>query len=191
MNTGRYDTTAAWLHWISMVMLVALFAIAFYMGSLDRTVEREAFRQLVALHKSLGITLFFLILLRLGWRLGHKAPAWPDDFPGWQRITANAVHHLLYLLLLLQPLSGYLSSSFSGYKTRLWGVPLPHWGHKDEMLNKLFSDIHGVIGLILLVLVCVHVAAALYHNYAPSQLPLKGRMPPFKKPGQPGTTDEQ
>ena len=179
MDKQQYDNTAAWLHWLTVLMLVALFSIAFYMGSIDRLVEREAFSQLVGLHKSLGITLFFLVLARLAWRLSHKAPPWPESMPKWQKMTAEGVHHILYLLLLLQPLSGYLSSSFSGYKTKLWGVPLPHWGHKNEMLNELFSNAHGVIGLVLLVLVGVHIAAALAHQFMPAYRVAKGRMPPF------------
>ncbi len=162
-------------------MLVALFGVAFYMESLDRMVEKQAFGQLVSLHKSLGITLFFLILVRLGWRFKHKAPAWPDNSPRWQRRLANSIHHLLYLLLLLQPLIGYLSSSFSGYKTQLWGVTLPHWGHKDEMLNKLLSEVHEIVAWTLLAFICVHIAAALMHQFIPAQRALKGRMPPFTR----------
>lgn len=179
MEKQRYDNTAAWLHWLTVAMLVALFGIAFYMESLDRTVEKQAFGQLVSLHKSLGMTLFFLILARLGWRFTHKAPAWPDGFPKWQRRLANSIHHFLYLLLLLQPLSGYLSSSFSGYKTKLWGIALPQWGAKDEMLNMLFSNVHEIIAWILLTLISVHIAAALMHQHVSSQRAAKGRMPPF------------
>ena len=181
MDKRQYDTTAAWLHWLTVLMLVALFSVAFGMEAIDdRVAEREAFGQLVTLHKSLGITLFFLILARLAWRFTHKAPPWPDGMPRWQKITAGAVHHTLYLLLLLQPLSGYLSSSFSGYKTSLWGVPLPHWGHKNEMLNEFFSEAHEIIAFTLLTLVCVHIVAALSHQLLPAYQAAKGRMPPFR-----------
>ena len=179
MNSSRYNTISAGLHWLTVVLVMALFSIAFYMEQLPRE-PGGLFSVLVGLHKSLGITVFLVMLLRLGWRWTHPAPAWHEQAPKWQCRIATGVHALLYLLLLLQPLSGYLSSSFSGYKTKVWGIALPHWGEKNEMLNELFSGVHEVIAWTLLTLITVHISAAIIHNLLVMRDPLRGRMPPFK-----------
>ncbi len=66
----------------------------------------------------------------------------------WERSLASVTHALLYVLIFLQPLSGYLSSSFSGYTTSFFGLPLPHWGWKDPVLNDLFSELHEANALL-------------------------------------------
>ena len=83
--------------------------------------------------------------------------------PFWQRSLAHVVHLAFYALLVLQPLSGYLSSSFSGYTTRLFGVPLPHWGWRDAPLNEFFTEIHVMCSIALVVLIAVHLLGALTH----------------------------
>ena len=80
---------------------------------------------------------------------------------------ARGNHELLYALIFLQPVSGYLSSSFSGYRTSFFGFPLPHWGWKEPFLNELFSDIHEASAITLAVLVGVHVLAAVAHAVRP------------------------
>ena len=159
----RYTNTAIALHWIMALLLVALFVIGFYMVDLpEKSKERAYF---FALHKSIGLTMALLALMRLMWRFTHKPPHLPDLLQTFERRLATATHHLLYLAMFVQPISGYLSSSFSGYKTKLWGVPLPHWGWKSPTLNELFTEIHGISAVILLTLVAVHIVAAIRHIY--------------------------
>ena len=176
----RYGHLAATLHWLTVVVLIAIFSIAFYMDTLERA-PGSSFGYFVTLHKNLGITLFLLMFLRLGWRLVRPAPRWPANVPTWQRRLADGIHHLLYLLLFLQPIIGYLSSSFSGYKTSYWGIPLPQWAAKHEELNEFLTDMHEVIAFVLLIAIVIHVAGALAHAFIPRLQSGSGRMPPFPK----------
>lgn len=156
----RYSLVAITLHWLIAALIFTLFGLGWYMGSLPEGPDRSWY---IALHKSIGLTVFGLVLLRLAWRLLHPPPPLPSTLSPWERNAARANHYLLYALMFVQPVSGYLSSSFSGYKTRYFGIPLPHWGWKDEALNNFFNTIHVVDSYLLFTLVTLHVLAALRH----------------------------
>lgn len=159
----RYANTAIVLHWVMAVLIATLFIIGWYMVDLPKGPERG---QTFALHKSIGLTVFALLLLRLVWRALVPPPPLPPEVPAWQRRAAGIAHVALYLLMVLQPLTGYLSSSFAGYGTRWFDlVQLPEWGWKDPPLNELFSRVHEACSLVLLCVVAVHMAGALRHAF--------------------------
>lgn len=156
-----YDITSIILHWLTVLLVCALFGLGWYMVDLPKgSPERSYF---FALHKSTGLTTAAVMFARIGWRLRHPAPPLPASVVPWQRRLAGATHLLLYFFLVLQPLSGYLSASFSGYATRFWGIPLPQWGWQNSMINELFTDIHVASSIALLCLIILHVCGALAH----------------------------
>lgn len=159
-QASKYSTIAIAIHWLMAGVVFALIAIGWFMVDLPPGPDRSHY---FALHKSLGLTAFLLLLLRVGWRWGHRPPELPGTIPLWQRGLAHVVHLAFYALLIMQPLSGYLSSSFSGYKTRLFGMPLPHWGWRDAPLNEFFTEIHVMCSIALVVLIAVHLLGALTH----------------------------
>ena len=116
-----------------------------------------------ALHKSIGLTLALLAIFRLSWKLISKSPELPGYVAAGQKKLANATHHLLYVLMFIQPVSGYISSSFSGYKTEFWGIPLPQWGWKAPVLNELFTEIHEISAFCLISLLVLHISGVVYH----------------------------
>ena len=132
----QYTFTAIIIHWVIAVLVFAMFAIGWYMVDLPRGPERSSS---FALHKSIGLTIFLLAIVRIIWRFFHRPPPYAR-VPNWQITVARIAHLLFYVLLVVQPTSGYLSSSFSGYKTKLFGVALPHWGWRDAPLNEFFTD---------------------------------------------------
>lgn len=159
----KYSIPSMIFHWLTTILIVALFVIGWGMVDLPRGPERSAN---FALHKSLGLTVFFISVLRIAWRLMNPAPNYPSYIAKWKVRVARIVHALFYVALFLQPLSGYLSSSFSGYKTRWFGIPLPHWGYRDLPLNEFFTDVHVACSVILSVLVLLHVMGAISHLFA-------------------------
>lgn len=159
-RTDRYGLVAIVLHWLIAALIFTLFGIGWYMGALPNGPERSWY---IALHKSIGITVFGLAVSRLVWRLTHQPPPFPRSMPPWERKAALLNHYILYTVMFIQPISGYLSSSFSGYKTRYFGIPLPHWGWKDEILNLVFNAIHVTNSYILFALIVIHIMAALRH----------------------------
>jgi cytochrome b561 len=122
--------------------------------------------ELYNLHKSLGLLALLLAVLRIAWRLSHPAPAIPADHPRWEKAAATASHHLLYLLLFLQPLSGLLIAFASKYPTTIFGLfNLPSPIDPSEALGDIAGAIHWWGQWAMAALVAVHVLAALRHHF--------------------------
>lgn len=158
-STVRYTRVAMWLHWIIAVLIVANLAI----GLLHDPVP--AFRALMPAHKAIGITVLVLTLARIGWRLTHRAPAPLARMRRWQKIAAEAVHGLLYLLLLAMPLTGWALVSGAYRRPMTWfgAFPLPFLPVSPATAGRADAA-HGLLGWLMLALVAAHVAAALYHR---------------------------
>jgi cytochrome b561 len=158
----KYTWPAVALHWIMALLVLGMLALGLYMAPLPKGPERSS---LIALHKSIGLTLAVLLVVRFAWRKTHPPPAYPSSMPEWQKRLAHANAVALYAMLALQPLSGYLSSSFSGYKTSWFGVPLPFWGWESPTLNAIFNSIHVASSRVLMILIGLHLAAVAYHAF--------------------------
>ena len=160
----RYTRVAIGLHWVLAALIFGQIAFGWCLQSVPRgTPARTVY---VNLHKSTGLTLALLILVRLGWRLTHKAPPLPSTLPSWQRTAARASHFALYTCMLLMPAAGYLASNFSKFGVNYFNaVLLPPWGVDDRRLYALFNTTHVVTSYVLVALIALHVLAALRHLY--------------------------
>ncbi len=162
-GSERYTRTSVLLHWLIAAMVGVQFFWGWWMQSIAKQPvgpRVDAFN----LHKSVGLTILALMLVRLAWRALHPPPALPP-MPHWQQIAARANHALLYAVLIGLPLAGYLGSAFSGYPVRYFGMTLPAWAAKHEQLKELMSVAHLVLGWMLAFAVALHVAAVVKHAY--------------------------
>ena len=156
----KYTKTAIWLHWLMALLILLVFPLGLYMHGLSLSPVKL---KLFSYHKWAGILLLLLALLRVLWRMTHRPP--PLAVSRWQQLTSTAVHHALYLLLVLVPLSGWLMSSAKGFQTVLFGIlPLPDLVAKDKALGMLLESWHQGLNYLLLLLVAAHIAAALKHK---------------------------
>jgi cytochrome b561 len=161
-SAGRYAGQLIVLHWLIALGIIGMLGLGLYMVGLPKGLPIKS--TLINLHKSLGMTVFLLVLLRIGARsVLHRPPLPP--MPAWQRAAARTTQGLLYVGMVAMPLAGYLGSSFNRYGTRFWGIPLPKWGWDDPHLRELFFGIHQVIGYALIALIVLHVAGALKHQW--------------------------
>ena len=104
--------------------------------------------------------------MRLAWRLRHPPPPLPAGLPAWERAAARVTHALFYLLLLVQPLIGFLQSNAANFPVVAWGVlPLPALIGSDEALGETLILVHENVARVLLGLIVLHVAAALRHHF--------------------------
>lgn len=159
---ARYNRTARVLHWLLALLLLGQLIFGWWLEGVARNTPLRGY--VVNLHKSVGIVIGLLVLARLAWRFSHAAPTLPDFVPRGQRRLAAASHRLLYGLMLLVPLAGYLASNFSKYGVKFFNtVLLPPWGPEDKQLYALFNQTHQVAVLLLVILIAVHVGAALVH----------------------------
>ncbi len=163
MTAGEhYHPLSIVLHWLVALLVLAQITLGWSMLEIPKAPPglRAGWFNL---HKSIGLSIGVLMLLRLAWRLRHPAPPLPAAMPAWQRRAAAASHFLLYACLILQPVWGYLGSSFTRYPVKVFGVTLPHWGWDAPALKDLFSALHLGTASLLTFIVVLHVAAALKH----------------------------
>ena len=160
----RYTTTAIVLHWLIAAAVFAQVTLGVWMIGIPKAppgVRAYWFN----VHKSIGLTIGLLVLARILWRLAHRPPALPDSIARWQRIAAQASHYGLYACLLVLPVSGYLGSSFTKYPIRYFGYTLPHWGWDAPALKEILSQVHFAAVCVFIVLIVLHVSAALKHRF--------------------------
>ncbi len=158
----KYSRVAIVLHWLMAALILVLLGLGWFMGDLPDGPDRSWY---FALHKSLGLTVALLLVGRMAWLVTHPRPPFPAAMPRWQASMARGNFIVLYLLMILQPLSGYLSSSFSGYKTRYFGIPLPHWGWKEPVLNELLTSVHVISSRLLVAFLLLHLLGASVHLF--------------------------
>lgn len=157
----RYGTTAKIFHWL----IVALLLVQYSIGWLMPDVHAGPPGVPMTFHISSGIVILALIILRFVWRLAH--PVAPESsLPAWQRLSSEAVHWALYLLVLATTVSGWLFASFRGWSISLFYlVPLPMLASKSAENVKAFDGWHQAMEWTLLALIGIHVAAAMAHIF--------------------------
>lgn len=163
LQTTRYGLPAVALHWLIALLIFGSFGLGQYMTELAISPEKL---RLFSWHKWLGVTIFGLVLVRVAWRLSHPPPPLPPGMPRWQQRAATASHALLYGLMLAIPFSGWLYSSASGVPTVLYGWwRLPDLLARDAALAATLKAVHVKLNKGLAVLVLLHVAAAVKHQW--------------------------
>jgi cytochrome b561 len=175
----RYSATAIGFHWLIALMIVAGFYLGWIMTDIPGFTPTKL--KYFSWHKWIGVTVFALAVIRLAWRLTHRAPEMPQGMAPLQKLAAEVAHVFLYVLMLVIPISGYLYSSAAGIQVVYLGiVPLPTLIGPDAALKVMLRIVHIWLNYTLLALVIVHVLAALKHHFVDRD-GLLARMIPFLK----------
>ena len=161
----RYSGLSQLLHWV----IAALIALQFLLANLAEIAgDADAqLRQLALLanHKSVGMTVLLLAVVRLLWRMGHPPPPHPATMPRWQRLASSGVHGLLYGLLFALPVSGWLMSSASAYSVSWFNLfQFPDMVQPDPQLKSQLESLHETLAWALGILATLHIAAAVKHH---------------------------
>ena len=160
--TDRYTRTAVALHWTVGALVITALSMGWIMTDMVISPLRL---QVYSWHKWIGITVLTLFFVRALWRLTHPAPPLLP-MPAWQRRSAQFLHGFLYLMLLAQPITGWIFSNASGRAIVYLGlIPLPNLVGKDKALAETFKGLHSTGGLVLSIAVGLHVLAALKHHF--------------------------
>lgn len=159
-----YDPVARSAHWATVLLVAAQFIVGWTMPDIHRGTLPVG---LVAWHLALGSTLLVVVVFRLAWRLTHRPPPSPAGLPIWQQRTAAITHAALYVLLLLVPVTGWASASARAWAVRAFGVlPLPQILPAHARIGFRLGDVHGgILAWALLIVLGLHVLAALYHRF--------------------------
>ena len=174
-RTDHYPTTSKLLHWLVAACVLTTAPVAIAMTRIGKGPTQDA---LYNLHKSLGVMIFVLMVLRFINRLAAGALAAEVEIAPWQKTVSSIVHALLYVLLLAMPIVGYIANSAYGATTPLFGVfELPGIIGKNEALAAQLFTIHRWAGWLVILLVLTHVSAALYHHFISRDAVLKRMLP--------------
>jgi cytochrome b561 len=159
----RYGITAQALHWIVAGLIVTQFVLARMAAHLPLGAHKLA---LLAQHKSFGMTVFILAVIRLVWRLKNPVPPLPTDMRRVERFLAHATHVSFYVLLFAMPLSGWLMSSAKNYSVSWFGAfSWPNLIKPNETAFDFFRALHHLLSDVLFAIACLHVLAALKHHF--------------------------
>lgn len=158
-----YGIIAQAFHWLTAVLVFAQLGLGLYAAGLPVSLARL---QWLSRHKSLGLAILALVLLRLLWRSMDRAPALPDAMPRWERRAAAANHWLIYVFLVLAPLAGWLHASAAGLSVNWFGLfQVADLLPKNPDLSDLFKQVHRACVAVLAVLLLGHIGAALRHAF--------------------------
>ena len=181
----RYGSVAMTFHWIIAILVIANIAFGLYMSDLPRTDPNKF--MIVQLHKSIGLTVLVLSIARLGWRLMNPVPPLPLGMNPLLRLAGRASHFLLYFLIIFIPLTGYIfvSASPLGNGTLFFGLftwpNLPFFaGMTREAMHpyhELFQTTHVWLAWSAIVLLPIHILAALYHQFVRGDDVLRRMLP--------------
>ena len=183
-HSKKYTSVAIILHWVIAIAIGFMFYLGWFMEALPKegtkalsydlfdlglytwelTKEATPRAFYFNLHKSIGLTIFGLILFRIIWRLTHRPPALLDTMKSWEKKLATLAHHSLYVLMFLTPLAGIIMSIGSKYGIKWFGIEVIS-GIDDSGLRHLFKEFHQIFGLLILVILIFHIAGALKHSF--------------------------
>jgi cytochrome b561 len=159
----RYGAVAQLFHWVVVALIVTQFVLALTAADLPLGVHKLA---LLARHKSFGMTILMLAILRLLWRGAHPPPPLPANMRPLERIAARGTHTAFYVLLFAMPLTGWMMSSAKSYSVSWFGLfTWPNLIGKNERAFDLLRTTHDSLAVVLFVIAVVHVLAALKHHF--------------------------
>ena len=160
---GDYPASSKWLHWLVAICVLTTAVVAVTMVNLPEGPTQD---KLFVFHKSLGVLILILMTLRLINRLVVGAPAPDPSIEPWQRKASSAVHGSLYVLLFAMAIVGLIGHSLFGAATPFFGLfEIPPFTPNNEGLSDALFVLHTWVGFLVIVLVVVHIAGALYHAF--------------------------
>ncbi|CAN4276066.1 CybB Cytochrome B561 [Methylophilaceae bacterium] len=181
---SRYTKTAIVLHWLIAIFIALMFVLGWFMAELPKEAPKQLAYDIFDLgvytwqlaeeasprtfyfnlHKSLGLTVLALIVLRILWRITHTPPAALSSYKAIEKKVATATHHSLYLLMLAVPVTGLIMAINSKYGVKWFGMDVIA-GLDNKPMREFFECTHEFVGIVLLVLIGIHLLGALKHKF--------------------------
>ncbi len=159
----KYSRTARLFHWLTVLLVLAMFGIGIYMADLPLSMEKI---KIYNIHKSIGFCVLIVTLLRLMWRMRTPPPALPETMKDWERKAAHLAHVGLYCLLIGMPVVGVLHSWAANFPVVIFDLfTIPSLLTPDEALKKTLGLTHFLGAIALGGLIVLHVLAALKHHF--------------------------
>jgi cytochrome b561 len=178
-TTEAYGSVAKFLHWSIVLLIVPQYFL--YEGAEELPEGSQRAAQLLDLHKSIGMLVLILALVRIAWKILNRSQPAPIGDVAWQRKAAAAGHGMLYLLILLQPLTGWIMASAGDSPVSLFGwVSFPALVGPGKDLHETMEGVHEFLFWLTVAVAAAHAAVALFHHWVLKDDTLR-RMLPFAR----------
>ena len=163
-TSSRWGPIAVALHWVMALAILAMLVLGLVMVNYPMSATKL---KLFAVHKSIGLTVLALVWVRLAWRCFDRRPGWPRALSGAHKYAARSTHIGLYILMLVVPLSGWCINAASGFPLNWFGLfAVPSLLSPNETLQAIAESVHLTAVIALTVVLSLHVAGALYQQFA-------------------------
>lgn len=158
-----FGSIAKSFHWMIACLILAMLALGFFLEDIPSDWQECAY----TIHKSTGIIILLLMLLRLGWRWCNIQPAYASTYPLVLRFLAHASHYAIYFVVIAMPISGWIMATAAGKIPHFLGwfyFPMPGITLNEALAGQMFQ-VHNFLAIVLIVLISLHVLAALFHHF--------------------------
>ncbi len=184
MSATRYNKIAVILHWVIALLILFMFCLGWYMTDLPKKAPDQTSFDLFDLgifswqmsepgsprtfyfnlHKSIGLTILALVIVRVVWRFINKPPAPLAHYKAWEKKLATGMHHVLYLFMVAVPFAGIIMSTNSKYGIKWFGIDFLS-GVDNKPAREQWAEIHEILAIVMLVVIVVHLLGALKHKF--------------------------
>lgn len=160
LEIEKYHPFIRIIHWLMFIAFAVIFVLGFVMLEYK---DCEPWT-LYEIHKSTGVLVFLLVWIRLIARWQTAVPALPPEYPDWVRNIAHGTTHLMYLLMIIIPISGYAVSNVNGYGVKFYGIPLPDLFPKNLEIADAVENFHFYSAYLFLGLIVLHILGVIFHH---------------------------
>lgn len=175
-NSLEYGSVAKFYHWLIFFLVAFLIAT----GLTVEAISKDSLRFLTFnVHELTGLTVCFLMVLRTIWTIRNIRPELPPTVKTWEKSTAHILHSLLYIILFIMPVSGFIMATSGGHPVNFFGFQLwmPFISHNSETLNHQAFNLHHYVGYTLIACLAIHILAALKHHIIKKDATLRRMLP--------------
>lgn len=158
----NYPLAARILHWFIALLIIALLIVGDYMSEMPVSPLKW---EIYGIHKATGVVVLFFVALRIFYRLSHKYPDLPNGTPKFNAILAKSNYLLLYILMLIMPLSGMFGSLLAGYDVSVFDLFTIHAFEKNAAISEIMWQIHGAGFNLFAIAIGAHIAGSIYHQF--------------------------
>ncbi len=159
----KYHILSRILHWLMAFLVITALVLGIYMTGLAKDVSYRY--DLYDLHKSIGVLVLILVVIRLIFRVVKSVPPLPETMPAFIRIASHINHVLLYVLMIMVPLTGYLMSNFGGHMVKLFSIAMPSIVATNKIFGANFYSAHVILAYSLIGLIVLHLLAVIKHRF--------------------------
>jgi len=160
----KYHISSRLFHWVMSILIIGMLVIGMYMVDFISDENQNKF-MIYDLHKSFGLLILLLVILRIINRIFHKPPKQLEGISRIEVAISKSLHHSFYVLMILLPVSGYLMSNFYGFKVNFFSYELPSLVSYNPDMGRLFSETHEFLAYLLIFLLILHIAGVIKHRF--------------------------